>query len=210
MQKPVVFLPLAAALCILFSACDNSPGDPGYTLKVDTIKYVRDNDGFYQFASNDKQYCGYAFWFYWNNGLHMTNGGTIIEAQVKKLSGAKNFGYGLIFGYTNNNSYQLLINYWGWYCLLTRMGNTFNMLMDWSFSPYLITGYNKINTIKVSNNNSGFYDIYFNDIFVNRTSSIMLTEGTGLGFISSIGYSSNENFPMEPVDCRFKLLGGTN
>lgn len=179
-----------------------------------SVFWEMDSDGFLRLTTNEKQYLDWAYWYYWDNGVNTTNNGTMIEAQVKMISGADEYGYGVVFGLTNNDFYQLLIasdDSYSYYCLIVRTNGVFPYLINWSITPNLNRGYNTLNTIKVSNNYSnGTYDIYLNGIYTGNTAATNLTGGKGVGFICEIGNASYENFPTVPKDCRFKLLYGTN
>ena len=213
MRKTAFLLAAALSAVIFLFSCSARPDET--KIEIKTIQYEPDGDNFLKFYCNDRQYHGWAYWHYWP-GTNLNQSGTIIEAQMKKISGCRNCGYGVVFCHTNHNDtnycyYRVLVTVDGWYTMQIITNDAWAPLIDWTSNSAIAQGYNQINTIKVSNNYSaGRYCLYINGIYAGYTACTNLTGGSDCGIITFVGSESEENFPNVPVDCRFKILFGAN
>jgi hypothetical protein len=140
---------------------------------------------------------------------------TAVEAQVKRISGYSNIGYGICFCYQDSgDSYRVLITTTGAYIILKRVSGTTYYYSgsswtttnpSWPSSSHLNTGFNTINDIKVVNNGSGNFDVYFNGILETSFTDSSFTGGDS-GYYATVSDSSHENFPSTSADMRFKQI----
>jgi len=201
MKKRFWIAALAVLIALTITACpedDNNDSGPA----ISTINFEPDGNGFYQFYTNDSQNCGYAFWSVFSN----TNGNDTYQIECKKISGANNYPYGMVFGVSDSNSrqlYYLYIDINGYYYVGKLNGSVNTKIIDWTLSSKLHTGYNVMNTLKVVKNGTNF-TIYFNDDSTPVTFSDSEISGNRVGFSASVGAKSAESFPDTPVDIRFR------
>jgi len=114
-----------------------------------------DSDGFIRWYSNDPQNNNYGFWRLYEN----INGNNIYQIECKKISGAIDYNYGMVFGASNNVSnqwYALLITADGWYRIRRNYNGNYTTIKDWMLSDKLFTGYKKINCLKVIRSGAEF------------------------------------------------------
>ena len=189
-------------------------GSKTKTVPVSTHRWVDDGEGFIRFYTNDKQNYGRDFWAWNNTILKPTD---YVEAQVKKISGNPNYGYGIIFCLQEQEDrqfYGVLIDTTGYYLYLKAAGDTWTYDLageqKWYHSANLSTGYNTINTIKVvpSSEKPSTFIVYFNgkEGIEFTDSSDSAYSGGKFGFIATVGDAKEEDFPNKPVDIRFKPL----
>ena len=179
---------------------------------IETIRYQKpaNNDGILQFLTNDPNY--YNRWL----SHYMDNPGTdknIIQCKVKKISGADNYGFGVLFCVDNSN-----LNNVSFYRLFITVNGLFTVQkmsdgkwitpapIGWRNSSYLKTGYNVFNHIKIEKiNNNGIitFNIYFNDNFSATFFDEAPLNGDRMGLVTAIDVLEKEMFPHIPVDVRF-------
>jgi hypothetical protein len=187
------------ALCVVFvlAGCP----DPSTKLPVETILWELDADGFYQLYTNDTR--NYSNFFSY---LYSTTD-TTWEIQCNKKSGASGTRFGMVLAsaFSNDNLYRISIDTLGNYMVHKRIAGNWaaSAIKTWTKSSALLTGYNKVNTIKVTKSGST-YTIYFNDTEAGTFTDYSLSTMTYFGFIASVGTEANERFPNTPVDVRFK------
>ncbi len=184
-----------------------------YDLPISTIEYTLGSDGFYRYYTNDPSYYNYGFWTIFENP---NDDPDVYEIECKKISGANNYGYGMIFGASDENVnlfYSVLIDTTGWYTINKRVPNGTGFrnepmipndeeLGRWRSSGNLNDGYNMLNTIKVEVDE---YSIYFNDSAIaNYSFTDEEPYGNRIGFYTSVSSEENEDFPNTPVDTRFR------
>jgi len=219
MNKKIQFLSFTALFLFLITAClscsgggsDAAPASP--TPAIQTISWQPDADGFLQYSTNDtalySSHHGHA-----NNTIQNTM--TYVEAQVKRVSGYSGAGYGIAFCYqSSSNSYGVIITTTGRYLIVKIVSGIYSyyvsgswtttQLSSWPTSSNLITGFDTINDIKVVNNGSGNFDLYFNDVLETSFADSTFTGGDS-GYGVFISDSSRENFPATPSDVRFKQI----
>jgi len=191
-----VILVIVLVFGMSVTGCDTGTND----LPVSTIEFEPDGNGFIQFSTNDPQKRG-TWWNLYDN----INDRNIYEIECKKMSGAKNIGYGMVFGASNtdNREYYLLgITTQGDYWIGKYSNEKFTTIKDWAESEKLSTGYNTINTLKVVKNGTSF------TVFLNGSEVYQFTDteisGDRLGYWTSIGSEKDESFPNTPVDVRFR------
>ena len=201
MRKVFLFgLPVfVLALGLLFTGCDS--GDSTPDLPISTVSWEEGNDGFVQFYTNDSQYYSYYFVGIFDNAAK-----GIYEIECKKISGSQKYAYGMIFGAANTgteNFFALLVDCQGYFSILKRDGDNETLKTDWINSSNLLSGYNKINTLKVTESGST-YTIFINGVQVHKfTDSAGF--GNRIGYFASIGPEKDEKFPNSPVDVRFRM-----
>ena len=187
-----------AAACLLFvlffGGCDSD-------LSVSTKQWETGSDGFEQFYTNDSQYYDYYFWNLYNS----INGPDTYQIECKKLSGSNKYAYGMIFGASNsvnNRYYYINITVTGSFNIYKRIGDSYTMIKDWTESDELNTGYNVINTIKVTRAGTT-YTVYLNGAEVHEFTDAPVI-GNRVGYIAYVGLREHESFPNTPVDVRFR------
>jgi hypothetical protein len=169
-------------------------------LPISTVDHELGNDGFYQFYTNDPANYGYAYWEIFPN----TNNSDIYEIECKKISGKDTYPYGMIFGASDYENFYFvnIAIAKGSYQIWKRVDGEYQSIQDWTSSSSVITGYNKLNTIKVEKNGY-YYSISINDNEVASLRNISLF-GEMVGFYTSIGAEEDEYFPNTPVEVKFR------
>ncbi len=215
MNKKIQLLIFTALILFLITAClscSSGSNDDAATTTTTTIAWQTDADGFLQYSTNDTALYSTGH-YHTNNTIQTTM--TAVEAQVKRISGYSNIGYGICFCYQDSgDSYRVLITTTGAYIILKRISGTTYYYSggswtttnpSWPSSSHLNTGFNTINDIKVINNGSGNFDIYFNGVYETSFTDTTLTGGDS-GYYATVSDSSHENFPSTPADMRFKQI----
>jgi hypothetical protein len=186
------------ALCLILASCKSNSDLP-----IETKHFVYSLDGFRQTYTNDPQY--------YNNSLiafyapEVAPSTSTWEIQCKKISGASSTKFGLVIGdYTCLNFYHIVIDTTGRYCVEKRVGGAWYPIKPWTASDELITGYDKLNAIKVTKSDS-IYTIFFNGTEVTTFTDSAITVVSRFGGSASVGVQTAESFPNTPVDVRFKL-----
>ena len=166
---------------------------PSGDLPIKFIFWERGTDGFYQFYTNDPHdlNCGFFSLFDFNNS-------NIFEYELKKISGARNAAYGMIFGAVDfDNMYYIKININGRYCIGKSVNRSDTTIQGWTDSSKLRTGFNVSNTIRVTKSGSTF------QVSFNGSNEYSFTDssirGNGIGPIAYVGSSQDESFPNTPV-----------
>jgi hypothetical protein len=190
-------------LCLAFGFVLVGCPDPNKVTPV-TIEWQKGTDGFIQYSTNDPKKYAYAFW---NSYVNSSGDVNVYEIECKKISGYSNIGYGMIFGFVdNNNYYSLIITNTGYYQIGKRVKGTTTVVQAWLTSTHLNTGSNVLNTLKaVYSPTDKRYTVYLNGNNVamfNEDANV--TGGTKIGFYASVSSQANENFPDTPVDIRFR------
>jgi hypothetical protein len=190
------------ALCLVFglvlAGCPDGNKQP-----PTKIEWVQDSNGFIQFSTNDPKDLGGSYWNIYQNSSSDPN---VYEIEVKKVSGYLGGGYGMLFGFVdNNNYYRLLITNNGNYSTAKRVNGTVTVFQSFVRSTYLTAGPNETNTLKVVYTPANDkYTVYLNDHNVTSFTDTSITGGTRIGFYVSISSQTNENFPGTPVDVWFR------
>lgn len=182
--------------------CGGSDSD----LPVQTIDFKSDGNGFIQYYTNDSSKLDKGI--YDTTNTNQTPMKTL-ETQVKKISGKPRWGYGVIFCFQDtDNFYRLLIHENGRYQIAKKVGGKYlePLIKSWTDSSALYTGYNVVNTIKVTYVPDYSFNIYFNGTLATTFTDNDVTKFSGgdYGFYVSVG--KDENFPNNPVDVRFKQI----
>ena len=186
------------ALGFIFTGCDP---DGSSDLPVSTIRWEVDKDGFTQYYTNDPQYYGYSSWALYNNG-----GKDTYEIECKKMSGFQDSAYGLVFGASNtepNKFYTLFITVSGGSRVMKMDGDKETYITDWTEPSSLLSGYNKLNTLKVTKSGST-YTLFINNTQVHQFTDSSIS-GQRIGFYNYTSIEANEKFPNSPVDVRFRF-----
>jgi len=172
------------------------------TLITSTIKWEMADDGFIKLYCNYPELYNFNFKSFYSNTNYINE----YEIECKKLSGAKNISYGLIFGATDSNEnkyYGIDITVEGYYIVYVVDDKIKTKIKDWTKSEYLNTGYNEINNIKAKKMEKMYI------VFLNGEQVFQFTEydftGNKIGFNLFIGSEDEEEFPDYPVDVRFKI-----
>jgi len=133
---------------------------------------------------------------------------TAVTATLIKVSGAVNYGYGLIFCCAdNNNFYNVLICCDGWYKVRSKVNGTYSTIQDWIQTPNITQGLGISNVLRITQSPTidGSYSVDINGHLTLGFTDSNLVNGGQAGFYTSIGSSTEEHFPDTPMDVRFKL-----
>ena len=104
---------LALAFVFIFTGCDTGTNDDGGNPSVFS-GWKSDGNGFIQFSSNDPQKYDWTHWDFYGN----INDQNTYEIECKKMSGASNYTYGMLFGASDdeaNKYFSLAISVDGTY-----------------------------------------------------------------------------------------------
>jgi len=210
----------------VFSGCDL-----GTDLPFSTRTEWRE-DGFFQFSTNEHWRYGYVFRNnFYNVDSNDDKDTENFEIEVKKISGNRHMGFGMIFGQVDDGRhFYVIINVNGQYMIGRRNlvtvtdphGGTSQDFVDqpilgrtlaasWMDSDRLRRGVNRANTIRVERSGTTFV-VFFNGYEVDRFSDGFIIAGTHdaeghrIGFRASVGTNLLESFPNTPVDVRFRLI----
>jgi len=202
-SRRILGLALAlGAASLFFAACQQPTQTPSPSYS--TIQWQTDGQGYLQFSTNDPQYYKYGFYDYYDN-LTINSTNKTIVATVKKLSGSKYGGYGVIFCYTDkNNRYTLVIDQDQEYSIQKKINGTFTTIIDWTTNTAINNSGE--NTISITRGDGGIFNVIFN----NKTAMPVTFTDTDLpsglaGPYASVNEKPYENFPSVPVDVRIKF-----
>jgi len=188
-----------AVLLLAFTGCDTGFGDSTDS-STKTIQWVYNKDGFFRFYTNESKFYGYAFFCLQSNNNPDQN---IYEIEIKKISGARGHGYGMVFGALDSQNYYLVcIDGNNSYYVEKKVNGSVTAIKDWTTSSGLRTGFNVLNTIRVTKSGST-YQISFNG---NNAASFTdsSVNGSRMGGWAVVGKSENESFPGTPVEVKFR------
>jgi hypothetical protein len=210
MKRYFFVLTLIGLALFLANACTQSESAP----PVATTDWRLDGHGYVQFSTNDPDYYGYVFWCYYDQEDQVAPMTNAVTGIVKKMSGALNYGFGIIFCVQDiENFFWVLITAEGYYVIGESEDNVPSKIIDYTFSGAINTGLGASNTISVTYT-SGMNTMavaingsQVNTFQPNTGSSPFIQNWTGgkAGFITLIGNSTDENFPDTASDVRFKL-----
>jgi hypothetical protein len=202
----VIVLILFGALFI--SSCDIVP--------IDTQFIADPGNGRWELITNDSDYYNTCFWAVF--GCQSPYVAVDFMFSAEKKSGSDRVPYGAYFtaarGGSANGPFSytamVLINAAGQYTILTYDDQSgqdlYTVLVDWTSSSYLNTGYNVINRVREKYNQiSENYDIYFNGYLANSLSYTSVGWGGDFGPLLFVGSQAEEDFPGTPVDVRIDL-----
>ena len=188
-----------AAVCLFFAlfyiGCDSGSSST-------TIDFELGSDGFVQWYTDDPSYYDTHSWQLYSNN----NGPDTFEIECKKISGNMANPYGMVFGASNSAAdryYFIAITVDGWFIIHKYIGNTDTVIEDWTESSSINTGYNTLNTIKVTRSGTT-YTVSLNDDVVKVFTDNSITGGNRIGFFATVGPQGYESFPGTPVDVRFR------
>jgi len=188
-----------AVICLLFVlffiGCDSGSSST-------TIDFELGSDGFVQWYTDDPYYYNSHPWIIYNDNINGTN---TFQIECKKISGDTDNAYGMLFGApnsVNDQFYYLAITTDGTYRVVKKIGETYTTIKAKTASDKLDTGYNKLNTLKVTRSVTT-YTVYLNGDNVYDFTDSSIT-GDRVGFIVSVGPQGAESFPGTPVDVRFR------
>lgn len=199
-----LFILLVLFLLVFIFSCSNSGVD------IETIAWEEDGSGYVQFSTNDLN--NYFFGFLNPYVTTFQNSYSNTTFSLIRKSGSELAGYGGIFCYQDDdNHYIIFISGVGKYQIVKNIGGNYTVLTDpaWIVSDDLIQGYDQINEIAITRNNStDQFTIIFNGGLDNITfTDTDLTSGSS-GFYTYIAdNSTGELFPYEANDVRFKITG---
>ncbi len=169
-----------------------------------TIEWVNDGNGFVQYSTNEPKYYN-TIHYLPLTGAFEEYPTTTVTATVKKVTGAGNVGFGIVFCYTDdNNNYLLLISTEGKYTVAENVGGTYTPLVAWADSAWLNKGLDETNEISVAQGPVGTFTVTFNGHFITDFPDASFTGGTA-GPCIGIGAFGDEEFPYIPEDARFKM-----
>ncbi len=195
---------LALAFAFIFTGCDTGTNDDGGNdgnQPVSTKSFVSDGNGLIQYSTNDPKNYALAWWHFFNN----INDQDIYEIECKKMSGASGYGYGMLFGASDDDNYKyyyLAISIDGTYSIDKNIGNVLTEIKAPEKSDKLKTGYNVINILKVVKSGAEY------TVYLNGSQEYQFTDteisGNRVGYRVRIGSGYDESFPDTPVDVRFR------
>jgi hypothetical protein len=190
-------------LILILSTCQTeSPLEADTPVKPETIYWDIDSNGYYQFYTDDPAKYNMSYF----KTIQVTNSCvTNISIAVKRNSGFSAMGNGFYFNYLDDlNYYRILLTVNGSHRVTQRTNGQWSVLADWQQSGNAFTGYGEENIINIRLINGNI--IYsLNGGQIGSISNSLLTNGNIrlCGYVSSI---SNEDFPSNPVDVRYKVL----
>ena len=195
-------------LLLLLSGCPpvTDPSGPIYAV---WSNWPVDTDGFDQFYTNDPQYARSGGVVFWRVTSPAETPMSVIETQMKKLSGDPLMGFGIIFCIQSDRFLMVKIDTKGYYGISKIVGDDETVIRNWTYTDYLNKN-DALNTLSVEYNrvNNAF------ELFINTHSITSFTETSftdpidaaplGGSYGSMVGVSSKDDFPSTPVDLRFK------
>ncbi|HXK36923.1 MAG TPA: hypothetical protein VJ553_05060, partial [Candidatus Paceibacterota bacterium] len=191
---------LAGVLIVLAALLLFSCEQPSYT----NIEWLPDGDGFVQYCTNDPRKYNTIQYDPRPEEYELTM--TTVTATVKKVTGAGNVGFGIVFCYTDdNNNYLLLISTEGKYTVAENVGGTYTALIPWTDSLWLYKGLGETNDIGITQNPVGTFKVTINGNEIISFPDSSFTGGQA-GPCIGIGSFSDEEFPYIPEDGRFMML----
>ena len=214
-------------LAFIFLGCQVNP-------ESTRTVYREREDGWFQFYTNDPSRHGTVFREVVGRRAPEpiittpTFETTIFEIEVKKVSGNRLQGFGMIFGQVNNYRHFFInINVDGQYAIGRRNLASTNpvpgadnlvdqaipgraLAVSWIDSPRLNRGFNRSNIIRVERTGTA-YTVFLNghevDTFTDGfiSNADMNSQGHRIGFRASVGTAAQQAFPNTPVDVRFRI-----
>jgi len=186
-------------------------------IPVSTVRYLKpdDNDGTLQFRTNDP--ASYDTWSH-NYRQNPNVAANTYEYWVKKMSGNTSSGFGILFCVDSSDSnsysyYRFFITVNGRYTIQKRTGSTWATApIGWGDSPFLNTGYNVYNKLRVErvdNRNNTTFNIFINDNLAASFTDDNPINGNRIGLGISVGEMEREQFPYIPVDIRFDFMNSS-
>ena len=173
---------------------------PTSDLPPKTVNWDLGTDGFYQMYTNESRYYNYIFGVSFNNNNSNKN---IYEIEIKKISGARNRAFGMMFGAVDFENYYFIdITVNGLYYIGKCVNDSYTIIQGVADSSRLHTGFNALNTIRVTKSGSNF-QVSFNGSYVAEFTDSSIT-GSKIGAQVWIGTSEEESFPNTPVEVRFR------
>jgi hypothetical protein len=204
-------LMLAGLAMIVANSCTQSPVGPTVT----TTFWELDGNGYVQFSTNDPKYYEYYFEVYYDQEYQAAPMTSAVIAVVKKMSGALNIGFGMLFCFTDfGNFFYVLITADGYYDIGQCVNSAVTRIVDYTLSGAINTGVGASNTISVTyTSGTNTMAVFINGSQVNSFqpntgSNPYIPNWTGgkAGFMSLVGNSSEEGFPYTASDVRFKFV----
>ncbi len=173
------------------------------------IVFQPDGQGFVQFRTNqDSDLRSYVWASYDRTGQPNSPEPETITATVKKESGSVQGEFGVIFDYMSRDRFLwLMISTDGYYAFGSKVDSNWYTVLPWAQSSNIATGFSTENEIKIERTGDGWFSFYFNDFVTPVVTHQFMTAwgGGSAGFIAAIGDKSTEDFPLVPVDVRFKI-----
>lgn len=164
----------------------------------------------YQIKVNNKNYLKHNGYSIWNIlGKNQKDTFQNLSVTVAKYSGVADMGYGIVFAckedLDSTSMLAILITTGGYYCIGQVINGEFRMNKKWSYSQYLVTGYEKENKITVTHNlENNRFEIYFNNHMECEIQNTVSTfKDLGWGFVTTI--SPYENFDTSYVCVMYKV-----
>jgi hypothetical protein len=131
---------------------------------------------------------------------------TTVTATLIKVSGAVNYGEGLIFCCVDsNNFYNVLITCNGGIKIRRKVLGSYTTIQEWAGTSFITQGLGVSNVLSITQSPANTYNVSINGNLASTFTDTNLTNGGQAGFYSSIGSLTDEHFPDTPMDIRFKL-----
>ena len=198
---------IATFTAFLLASCKQPTSE---TPATETIAWQTDGNGFLQYKTNDTDKYGYGEFISisTSNSVVPTKypGGTV-TANIKRMTGAAGYGYGIMFCFQDSKNYYLfLVSENGGYTVYKMVAGTYTKILGWaSATTAFYQGYGIENTISVYQEAANTYDLSVNGKYINSFTDADLANSGYAGFYVSIANSTYENFPTISEDVRFKL-----
>ena len=210
--------PLLLLLSVLIlSGCpppvEPEPRGPAY---IEWDDWPVTPDGFDRFFTEDPRYSrsgGVAFWRVTSPAASPM---TVLETQMKKISGDPKMGFGIIFCIQNDRFLLVKIDTEGYYGISRILGGEETVIQEWTRSDQLNTGYGKVNTLRAEYNaerkeftltiNGGPKPNTETPEPITFKDSIDTGGPLGGAYGYMAGVSSKDRLPSTPVDVHFKQI----
>jgi len=90
-----------------------------------------------------------------------------IETKIEKISGVTNYGYGLLWGKKDKNSFRFYITGNGYYKIVRNVNGEEEQIIKWTKTSEIKTGNGSSNTLKIKKQGNA-YKFYINNRYVNQ------------------------------------------
>jgi hypothetical protein len=182
------------------------------TATVGAAVWGNDGSGFLRYLNNDTYMYGWEFWHEppatGNTSSLTATLASPFTIQVKKVTGAADAGFGLMFyEQDSSNLYRFIIATNGKYQLEKRVSGTWSTLVGWTTSSAIAQG-NQVNTLSVWQPSAGQISVSINGMIVISAFSDVTFSAGKIGLYVYSGYPTDaypESFPGTPEDIRFKV-----
>jgi hypothetical protein len=199
---------LAGCELVEYGGAKTPAPDPTPTPVIETVSFAKLENGDVQFKTNDSVYRDPDGSTLWKLGSVSDASMISVVADVAKISGVSTKGFGIVFcAQDDQNFLAILIDIDGFYLPIRVVANVVEDLdTSWKFSEALLRGYNITNRIEVIDAGSNAFNLRFNnnDVETFSVKTEPFWTGGRYGYIAAV--ANNEDFPLIPVDVRFRQI----